>query len=198
MKQKKLSAKLATVILVGLVLVGIVAIAAEYGTSADPLVSQSYIDSVFQPELLSKVDTIVNERASGLQTQIASAQDLIDRKMSEFEIRQLSAGVDSAFLQNVSDRVIATVKDQSSGSATFQTVALAKGNTFVAGAGCEIVLQEGSAACVSGLIDTTTGGALLNGKAAAQYHLYLAPAAGRGLKANAATTLLVRGSYQIK
>lgn len=198
MKQKKLSAKLATVILVGLVLVGIVAIAAEYGTSADPLVSQSYIDSVFQPELLSKVDTIVNQRASGLQTQITSAQDLIDRKMSEFETRQLSTDVDSAFIQNVSDRVIATVKDQSNGSATFQTVALAKGNTFVAGAGCEIVLQGGSATCVSGLIDTTTGGALLNGKAAAQYHLYLAPAAGRGLKASAATTLLVRGSYQIK
>lgn len=198
MKQKKLSAKLAAVILVGLVLVGVAAIAAEYGTSADPLVSQSYIDSVFKPDLLTQVESLVNQRASGLQTQIANAQDVIDRKIAEFETRQLSVGMDSAFLQSVSNQVSATVNSQPSGSATFQSVSLAQGNTLVAGAGCEIVLQSGGATCVSGLIDTTTGGALLDGKTAQQYHLYLAPAAGRGLKASAATTLLVRGSYQIK
>lgn len=198
MKQKKRSVKTAVVLLVGLVLVGVCAIAAEYGSSADPLVSQSYIDSVFAPQILAQVDSKITQKLSGASSQIQSAQDMIDRKIAEFESRQLSVGVDSAFIGQVSDRVIQSVQDQSVNNSTFQVVSLSAGQKLILTVGAEAVLQSGSANCISNLLDTTTGAALTSGGKVAQYHLYLAPAQDCGMTATAGTTLLVRGYYQVK
>ena len=198
MKQKKTSAKAAVVILIGLVLVGIAAIAAEYGTSADPLVSQSYIDSVFRPQLLSQVDSQINQKLSAASSQIQSAQDVIDQKIAEFESRQLSVNVDQTFMNNVSSRVIQSVSDQSVNNSTFKTVTLTTGKTMILSVGAELVLQSGTATGENTLVDTTTGGALSTGGAVQPYHLYLATAQGSGIRASSAVTLLVRGTYQVQ
>ena len=82
MKQKKNSVKFALIGLVVLLLAGIVAIAAEYGTQSDPLVSKSYIDSVFGPQLLSQVDSMVQQKLGNASSEIQAAQDIIDQKIS--------------------------------------------------------------------------------------------------------------------
>ena len=198
MKQKKRSVKTAIVLLAGLVLVGIFAIAAEYGTSADPLVSQSYIDSVFAPQLMAQVDSKIAQKLSGASSQIQTAQDLIDRKIAEFESRQLSVNVDQAFLQQASDRVIQSVQDQTVNNSTFQAVSLSAGQKLILTTGGEVFLQSGNASCVSGLLDTTNASSLASGGKVEQYHLYLAPTSNCGITASSGATLLVRGYYQVK
>lgn len=198
MKQKKKSAKTAVVVLIGLVLAGVAAIAAEYGTSADPLVSQSYIDSVFGPQLLSQVDSMISQKLGGASSQIQAAQDLIDQKIAEFESRQLSVNVDQAFIDQVSGRVIQSVQDQSVNNSTFRTVTLSSGQRLVLSEGAEVLLQSGGASCVSRLVDTTAGSDLSSGGKVQPYHLYLAPAQGCGVNASSGVTLLVRGSYQVQ
>ena len=198
MKQKKVSARTAVVALIVLVLVGIAAIAAEYGTQADPLVSQGYIDSVFGPQLLSQVDDMFSKKFSAVSNEINTAQDLIDQKISEFESRQLSVAVDQAFLENVSGQVIQSVQDQSYYQTTFTPVTVPKGKRIVLGIGTEAVVQSGNGKCVSSLVDTTTGGTASANTAVSKYHLYLSDAQGSGISATSELTLLVRGSYQIK
>lgn len=198
MKQKKVSARTAVVALIVLVLVGIAAIAAEYGTQADPLVSQGYIDSVFGPQLLSQVDDMFSKKFSAVSNEINTAQDLIDQKISEFESRQLSVAVDQAFLENVSGQVIQSVQDQSYYQTTFTPVTVPKGKRIVLGIGTEAVVQSGNGKCVSSLVDTTTGGTASANTAVSKYHLYLSDAQGSGISATSELTLLVRGSYQIQ
>ena len=91
----------------------------------------------------------------------------------------------------------------SSGAAVFSVVTLTKGQTLVGDVGCEVMLRVGSASCVSdgstGLIDTTSGGNLGNGKALDKNHLYMVTISTRSVSAGSETVkLLVRGSYTIQ
>lgn len=198
MKQKKISARTAVVALVVLVLVGIAAIAAEYGTQADPLVSRGYIESVFGPQLLSQVDDMFSQKFSAVSNEISAAQTVIDQKISEFESRQLSVAVDQAFLDNVSNRVIQSVQDQSYQQSTFTPVTVPKGKKLILAIGSEAVLQSGNGKCVLSLVDTTTGGSASANTAVSKYHLYLSGSQGGGISATSELTLLVRGAYQIQ
>ncbi len=198
MKQKKNSVKFAIIGLVVLLLAGVAAIAAEYGTQNDPLVSKSYIDSVFAPQLLSQVDSLVQQKLGNASGEIQAAQDIIDQKMSEFESRQLSVGVDQVFMDNVANRVIQSVQDQSVNQSTFRAVTVPAGKQLILSVGSELVLQAGSGKCLSSLLDTTTGAVLSAGGSVTAFHLYLASAQGSGVKASAQVTALVRGAYQIQ
>ncbi|MBE6915109.1 MAG: hypothetical protein E7471_00525 [Ruminococcaceae bacterium] len=198
MKQKKNSVKIAMIGLAVLLLAGVFAIAAEYGTQSDPLVSKGYIDSVFAPQLLSQVDSLVAQKLGNASSEIQAAQDIIDQKMSEFESRQLSVSVDQAFMDNVSNRVIQTVQDQSYNQSTFRAVTVPAGKQLILSVGSEMVLQAGTGKCVSSLLDTTTGAVVSTGGSVPAFHLYLASAQGSGVKASTQVTALVRGAYQIQ
>ena len=91
----------------------------------------------------------------------------------------------------------------SSSAAVFSVVTLSKGQTLVGDVGCEVMLRIGSATCVSdgstGLIDTTSGGNLGNGKALEKNHLYMVTISTRSVSAGSETVkLLVRGPYTIQ
>ena len=61
-----------------------------------------------------------------------------------------------------------------------------------------LALREGlSMANTPGLVDSTDGSTLASGGALQPNHLYLITADGRGLKATADATVMVRGSYTI-
>ena len=198
MKQKKNSVKIAVVGLVILLLAGVLAIAAEYGTQSDPLVSKGYIDSVFGPQLLSQVDSMVQQKLGNASGEIQAAQNIIDQKINEFESRQLSVAVDQAFMENVSNRVIQTVQDQTVNQSTFRAVTVPAGKQLILSVGSELVLQAGTGKCISSLLDTTTGAVVTSGSSVSAFHLYLASAQGSGVKASAQVTALVRGTYQIQ
>ncbi len=91
-------------------------------------------------------------------------------------------------------------KLQGSGSASYSVVSLAKGQTLTGQAGCEVLLRDGTAVCISaasGFLDTTTGGTLEGGQALSRNHLYLLSADTSGVKATSGVKLMVRGGYRI-
>lgn len=204
MKQKKWKAITSAVLLAALVVVGAFAIAAEYGTSEDPLVSLSYINNVLAPQISEKVDEIIAEKtdslSSDLDAKINSISGEIDDKIAQYTSKNADELINDAFVASVAEKVAGKVGGDSS-SATFSLVKIKKGQTITAKVGCEALLRLGSASCVSsgtpGLIDMTTGGDLAGGKSLEKNHLYLCTVDGRGIKATSDATLLVRGPYTI-
>lgn len=80
---------------------------------------------------------------------------------------------------------------------------LAKGQTLVGGAGTEIIVRSGTAKAVAGQLggvcDLTGGRDLAQGETVKANHLLLVPRAdGRGIRADTAVWVMVRGPYTIK
>ena len=89
-----------------------------------------------------------------------------------------------------------------SGSGGLKIVELSPGERLSASSGAEIVLRSGAARAVAsargGLCDVTAGIDVGQGQAVAANHLLLVPRAdGRGLLADTAATLMVRGDYTV-
>lgn len=205
MKQKKWKAITSILLLAALVVAGALAIAAEYGTSDDPLVSLSYINNVLAPQISEKVDAIIAEKTASLEgeldSKINSISGEIEDKISQYASKSSDEIVTDAFVQSVADKVAEKIGASSGTSSTFALVKLSSGQTLTAKVGCEALLRLGTATCVSsgtpGLIDMTTGADLAGGKALEKNHLYLCTVDGRGIKATSDATLLVRGPYTI-
>ena len=175
MKEKRWFPRLLAGGLVTAALVVVAVAAGQQGSQSDPLITISYLEQQTMPNILEQVDDKVTARESALKSQL---QSVVDGYVDQVEDKLSSSG-------------------QTAGGA-FQTVTLKAGQTLAGKAGCELLLRSGSASCVSGLIDTTTGASLGAGNAVAANHLCLAVADGQGVKASGAVTLLVRGSYTIQ
>ncbi|MBO4914221.1 MAG: hypothetical protein J5449_03360 [Oscillospiraceae bacterium] len=158
------------------------------GSESDPLVTLSYLNDTFLPQLLTKVDEKLAERDRALSDKLDAKVSADAQRLSE----QYGAGTGQS--------------GGSSGSGqydTFTVVTLSQNQTLYGEIGCEVMLRVGSAVCVTpstpGLIDETDGSTLGGGKELAQNHLYMMTIDDRGVKATAATVkLLVRGGYTIK
>ncbi|MDP2872282.1 MAG: hypothetical protein Q8P31_07085 [Bacillota bacterium] len=82
-------------------------------------------------------------------------------------------------------------------------VELAKGQTLEGGAGTEIILRSGTARAIAsplgGVCDLTGGRDLPQGEIVKANHLLLVPRAdGRGIRAETAVFVMVRGPHTIK
>ena len=151
MKKKILAASICVVMVLTLV-VGITALAAtDYGTSADPLITLSYLNDVLRPDLDSKFDTMLDRKADELQAEF-------DKKLAELE-------------KKYSD------SPEGGTRSTYSVVTIENGQKLTGGVGTEIMLRVGSAKVSAtsspGLIDTTTGDVLENNKALVKNHLYM-------------------------
>ncbi len=205
MKLKNWKAITSVLLLAALVTAGFIAIAAEYGTSDDPLVSLSYINNVLAPEISAKVDEIIAEKTGSmsgeLESKISAFNSELDGKIAEYTSRSADEIVNDAFVASVAEKVAAKVPSQGTPSSTFTLVKLNSGQTLTAKVGCEVLLRIGTAKCVSsgslGLIDISTGGELAGGSSLEKNHLYLCTIDGRGVKATSNITILVRGQYTI-
>ena len=159
--------------LLGLILAAATAaaLAAGAGSESDPLVSRSYLEGPFRESVMEDVDQLLDERNRELERELA---------------QQAPAGGDSA-------------AGEANAAAAFQEVALEQGQVLTGGVGTEVLLRQGAALCATagdpGLVDTTDGSVLADGAALAENHLYLMTAAGRGVRAQEHTVLLVRGAY---
>lgn len=158
--------------LVAVTLAG-VALAANQGTQADPLVTLSYLNNKVTPSILSQVDAKIAQREADLVNQL----------------KQQSGG------QTTDKPTTGTA------SSSYTVVTLTQGQQLIGKEGCEFLLRSGSATCVSdsapGLVDMTGGTTLAPGGALVKNHLYLSTVDGRGVKAVGAVTLLVRGAYSL-
>lgn len=179
--------RLFTLLLASLTVLSISAVAAgTAGSQGDPLVTLSYLNEVFLPELLGKVDEQLDERADALSEQLsAQVEEDIDRLAEKYGAQTSEEGAASGTVDS------------------FTVVTMTSGQTLYGEIGCEVLLRVGSATVVSpsspGLIDLTSATTLDSGKALTKNHLYMMTISERGVTATAATTkVLVRGTYEIK
>ena len=176
--------RLVALLTVGFTLTSLVAIAAETGSSADPLVTLSYLNEVYMEELLARVDEKIAARNEKVMSDLSG-------KIADAAGKAPQGGTSSG--------------STSGGAAStqgFTLVDLENGQTLHLPVGSEALLRVGTAQCVAnstpGLIDTTDGTTLSNGGALVKNHLYLSTMADRAVKATAATVkILVRGPYII-
>ena len=145
-----------------------VSLAAEAGSSQDPLVTLSYLNDTFLGQIMEKVDAKIAQRNSQIVQELGGQTSIGGTTTaSTFTVVTLSSG--QTLTGDIGCEVMLRV-----GTAT-----------------CV-------APSTPGLIDESAGSTLSNGGSLVQNHLYMMTVEGRGVKATAATTkLLVRGSYTI-
>ena len=156
--------------------VGAAFAAGSYGSSDDPLITKSYLDSVFAPDILGQMREELTESESAVRGEI-------EEKAKEIE--------------EMIDASQGLMTDDSS----FSVVRLNQGQVLRGSIGTELMLRVGSAVCYAesstGIIDTTTSTTLENGNSMQTNHMYMVTIEGRGMKATSYVMVLVRGSYTI-
>ena len=179
--------RLFTLLLASLTLLSIsVAAAGTAGSSSDPLVTLSYLNEKFLPELMTRVDEKLAARTDTASKELRAQVDADIKRLEEKYGSQTSN------------------EGTSTGTAdSFAVVTMTNGQVLYGAIGCEVMLRVGTASVVSpsspGLIDSTGGTTLDNGAGLTKNHLYMMTISDRGVKATAATTkLLVRGTYEVK
>mgnify|MGYP004508862171 FL=1 len=176
--------------LVGLLLVSAtvltltVAATGGAGTSSDPIVTLSYLNEKFLPQVLSDVDKKTASREKELSRKLTE-QVKSETKAFEQKYGALTGGAAAGTAQS------------------FTLVTLSKGQILYMGVGCEAMLRTGSGVCVAsgspGLVDETGGKTIAGGEALAKNHLYMATVDSHGVQAGANDTkLLVRGGYSVQ
>ncbi len=175
--KKKMAAGIAVVFVI-LVTAGVIAHAAAYDSSLDPLVTLSYLSNQFKNEILSEVDKRI-ENITGSLEAYALYQD------------------------RYPDPYTPPVQE-SSASAAFEVVELSYGDVLYAASACEIMLRAGVVSCIAsdasqGLADITGGYEIYSGEFLTKNHMCLIPRAdGRGIQAlSDSVFIMVRGDYTI-
>ena len=168
MKKNRWIFRAAVLFVISGVLAGTFSAAADAGSSGDPLVTLSYLNETYLPNLLAKVDAKITDRNAAL-------------------INQLGGGVSSGGGGTVSTFTVVTLSKGQTLKGTIGCEMMLRVGT----ASCVATSSPG-------LIDETTGGNLAGGGALVQNHLYMQTVENRGVKATSTTVkVLVRGGYSI-
>ena len=168
MKKNRWYLRMAVMLALSLVLSCTVSLAAEAGSSQDPLVTLSYLNDTFLGQIMEQVDAKIAQRNSQIVQELGGQTSSGGTaKASTFTVVTLSSG---------------------------QTLTGDIGCEVMLRVGTAACVSPST----PGLIDESAGSTLSNGGALVQNHLYMMTVEGRGVRATAATTkLLVRGSYTI-
>ena len=168
MKKNRWFLRMTVLLILSLALNCTVSLAAEAGSSQDPLVTLSYLNDTFLGQIMEKVDAKIAQRNSQIVQELGGQTSIGGTTTaSTFTVVTLSNG--QTLTGDIGCEVMLRV-----GTAT-----------------CV-------APSTPGLIDESAGSTLSNGGSLVQNHLYMMTVEGRGVRATAATTkLLVRGSYTI-
>lgn len=202
MINRKWKVTLGILLLTVLFAAGYFALAAEYGSQEDPLVTLSYITDVVSPGTLKKVDEEITAKMESFQK---SLEDKMTQFSSEMDNKIASGAVsdtpDPALVDAVADQVLKKLQESGSSSqaADWQLIDFAKDKTITMSIGTEVLLRIGSANVVSsgtpGLINLTSATEANNGAALEKNSLYIVTIEGRGIKATANCKILIRGTY---
>lgn len=177
---------------------GLGAIAAEYGSQSDPLVTLSYIEQVLLPKAKENVDEQVQEALEDyegdLSDQTKSIEKYIDKKLRSFA----SGDVDEALVEEIA-KVIAEQMDTTTPSnAPWAVVDVPAGYRVVCETGVQVILRAGQAGCNGSLVDLSNGESLADGGALTANHLYAADGQGNAVFTAQGCTLLISGGYTIQ
>ncbi|MDR2356514.1 MAG: hypothetical protein LBD92_00295 [Oscillospiraceae bacterium] len=148
--------------------------ATSSGTQADPLVTLSYLNEKFAPQIKSE-----------LQSELETAKEDV--------VKRIESGATAGTSRPASP--------EAGGADVFTVVTLSRGQSVKCSVGVELLLRIGTASVTGeppGLVDSTGGSTLSAGGALTVNHLYMATIEGNGIKATADTVkVMVRGDYTI-
>ena len=168
MKKNRWVLRLVSLLAISCVLSTTVSLAAEAGSTGDPLVTLSYLNETFLGNILSAVDQKIAARNSQI-------------------VQQLGGSVSTGGTSTASTFTVVTLSNG-------QTLTGQIGCEVMLRVGSAVCVSSSAPS----LIDETAASTLNNGGGLVQNHLYMMTIENRGVKATAATTkLLVRGSYTI-
>ena len=109
MNKKKWTITLSAILLVLLSVAGYFAIAAEYGTQEDPLVTLSYVNNVLSPQVMQKLqqelDAKAGEVSAEIDTKVKAASDEIDKKIAEYQAAAASGTLSEEMINSIADAV---------------------------------------------------------------------------------------------
>ncbi len=177
------------------------AVAAEYGSQSDPLVTLSYINEVLKPEINGNISTaMAGKESEFLATANVRLSDLKKEIENELKNYDLSGNISDALLDDIAAR--AAGMSGTGGGASWEVVKIPSGKTMTCDVGVEALLRIGSATCVSsgstGLVNLSDATVLGDGGALKQNNLYIVTIDSRGIKASGGdATVLVSGKYTI-
>ena len=168
MKKNRWVLRLVSLLAISCVLSTTVSLAAEAGSTGDPLVTLSYLNDTF----LGNIQSAVDQKIAARNSQI---------------VQQLGGSVSTGGTSTASTFTVVTLSNG-------QTLTGQIGCEVMLRVGSAVCVSFSA----PGLIDETAASTLNNGGGLVQNHLYMMTIENRGVKATAATTkLLVRGSYTI-
>ena len=168
MKKNRWVLRLVSLLAISCVLSTTVSLAAEAGSTGDPLVTLSYLNETFLGNILFAVDQKIAARNSQI-------------------VQQLGGSVSTGGTSTASTFTVVTLSNG-------QILTGQIGCEVMLRVGSAVCVSSSA----PGLIDETAAFTLNYGGGLVQNHLYMMTIENRGVKATAATTkLLVRGSYTI-
>ena len=83
MKQQKFITTTAAILMVCLLISGYYAVAAEYGSADDPLITQSYLDAVVTPKAVAAAEDAAGAQADTLSARISALSDQLDARITQ-------------------------------------------------------------------------------------------------------------------
>lgn len=147
------------------------------GSSEDPLITLSYLNEVFTGKLTETYRSELDSETAALREELETRIAALEEKSAELD------------------------GNGTTGSARYSLVTMSDGQKLTGERGTELLLRIGSCTVVAsdspGLVDTTTGDGLDNGKSLAKNHLYMVTIPGHGVKASGTVKIIVRGEYTI-
>lgn len=194
--RRRFTITVGAVLMVCMLATGYAAVAAEYGSADDPLITQSYLEQVLTPSLTTAAEDAAKTQAgtyqSAMERKIVEMSQALDNKIASLAAKLAK---DDTFAQKVADAGGAGEAD------AWESVNVAPGSTLTLDVDTEIVLRKGSATCVesagTGLTDLSGGGVLSADESLVQDHRYIATTQNAGFHASSSVTVLINGGHSV-
>lgn len=152
-----------------------VSIAANPGSSDDPLISLSYFED--------KIDSLKDDLSKVLS-------DTLNKKFEDLS-KEIEKNIDDIKKNGVT------------APTSFELITLGANETLILEASTEVIVRSGKSIVITsenssgGISDVTSGKDLINGETITNNHLLIVPKSdGRGIKATITGAVLVKGNYE--
>ena len=198
MIRKKWSIWLTCVLVAVLMIAGMAAIAAEYGSQSDPLVTLSYIEQILLPQSKQQVDQQLDAYLSSYDADFSGISDdmkaYIDKKLRSFA----AGDIDEALVDAIAADIVAQMEGQELVQAQWTPVELSSGSKISCAVGTQFILRSGKGTANGTLMDLSDGETLTSGKTLAGNHLYVVRTDGKCFTLSRDSVLLICGSYTVE
>lgn len=195
MNKRKFIISIGAILLVLMLFTGYIAVATEYGSKDDPVVTLSYINDVFSK-------TTQNQINNSVSAQVTSYNSTVDSKIVTLK-NEINNNISSLVSNNGFVDQVARKVEENGGSqaASWEVVKITNGKTLKMAIGTQVVLRIGTAKCYTsgsiGLINLTAGETLGKDAKLVNNNLYIATIEDRGVTATSNAIVLVLGDYTI-